>query len=233
MKIWSLTAVLVALSVPTASALVRPVVGPPIICHELAIGTAQSLPWERGMECKSGYDRSHLVDDVAALLKTETDLVVRMETLRRATIYAKADSKLAWELLGRRALALLDQASIGSKESIAWFDAGFLIACFDQANIDIDYRAGVADRIDGYTYFKAALEHARAEKSDQIATIEFAAALAAHPGMLPKGGDEADHERYRQHLEAARRGAQPGSLLEKNLAAHIANWKGHYGLTGG
>ncbi len=248
MKIWSLALVLVALAAPSflASAhaihavpiLSRPtpapvILGAPLICHEFEIGGARSLPWERGQATKAGYDRARLVDDVAAALETETDLVVRMETLRRATMYVGKDARLAWELVGERSLALLDQTAIGSKESTAWFDVAFLVACFRQAGVDLDHRAGVADKIDGYGYFKTALERARAEKNDQIGTIEFAAALAAHPVMIRGRGDEAAHARYRQHLDAARRGAPSGSLLEKNLATHLANWKGHFGLPGG
>jgi hypothetical protein len=226
MKIWSLTAVLFLLAVPAFTA-PAPAIGAPMICHEFEIGGARSLPWEKG-EVK--YDRTRLAQDVAEVLKTETDLVVRMETLRRAVIYTRKDKQLAWELLGERSLALLDQTAIGSKQSAAWFDVAYLVACFHQAGIDIDYRAGVADRIEGYGYFKTAIERARAEKSDQIGTIEFAAALAAHPGMFSNGGDAAVQERYRKHLEAAKRGAQPDSLLEKNLTAHVSSWKGHFGL---
>ncbi len=226
MKIWSLVVVLVALAAPSFSAPARPILGAPLVCHDFDIGSARSLPWGK----KSGYERDRLLEDVAALLKTETDLMVRMETLRRATIYLQKDEKLAWQLLGQRTLTLLDQASSGAKESTAWFDAGFLVACFRQAGVDLDYRAGVADKIDGYGYFKMALARARAEKNDQIGTIEFAAALAAHPAMMRGGGDESAQERYRQHLDAARRGAPSGSLLEKNLATHLANWKGHFGL---
>ncbi len=227
MKIWSLVLVLAALAAPSFSAPARPILGAPMICHEFDIGGARSLPWEKG-EVK--YDRTRLASDVAEILKTETDLVVRMETLRRAVFYTKRDKNLAWELVGERALALLDRTAVGSKESTAWFDIAYLVACFRQAGVDIDYRAGVADRIEGYGYFKTALERAREEKNEQIGTIEFAAALAAHPAMFSNGGDEAVQERYRKHLEAARRGAQPGSRLENNLLAHVASWKGHYGL---
>jgi hypothetical protein len=245
MKIWSLALVLVALAAPSfpASAhaihavpiLSHPtpapvILGAPMICREFEIGEARSLPWERGQATKSGYDRARLVDDVAAALATETDLVVRMETLRRATMYVGKDAKLAWELVGERSLALLDQTASGSKESTAWFDVAFLVACFRQSGVDLDCRAGVADKIDGYGYFKMGLERARVERNDQIGTIEFAAALAAHPAMMRGGGDEAAQERYRRHLDAARNSAPPGSLLEKNLATHLADWKGHFGL---
>jgi hypothetical protein len=229
MNIRSLTLVLVALSAPSFSAPATAILGAPLVCHEFDIGGARSLP-KPGGGAKSGYDRTRLVEDVSAICKTERDLMVRMETLRRAALYVDKDTKLAWELLGQRSIALLDQAAIGSKESTAWFDAGFVVACFRQAGIDLGYRAGVADGIDGYGYLKTALERARAENSDQIGTIEFAAALACHPAMIRGGGDEAAQERFRHHLDAARRSAQPGSLLEKNLAAHVASWKGHYGL---
>lgn len=64
-----------------------PAFGPPAICHPLKIGEARSLPWGDGaFEIDPTYDRSDLVADTCALLDASDDLLVHMETLRRATI---------------------------------------------------------------------------------------------------------------------------------------------------
>src|ERR1700755_189621 len=77
--------------------------GPPLICHAIEIGTAQSLPWidlnyQKGI---GGYDLKNLTSDTLAILDANTPVLVRMETLRRATLYARQDSQIAKELLTR------------------------------------------------------------------------------------------------------------------------------------
>jgi hypothetical protein len=103
---------------------------------------------------------------------------------------------------------------------VAWFDAGVLAACFDQLGVELGFRAGVSEGFGGYGYLAKALEVARAEGHDQLATIEFAAALCAHPGLRKGGGEARDRERFQGHLERARAGAGP--LLARNLASHGA-----------
>lgn len=210
-----------------------PAVGPPFICHPLEIGDARSLPWKKGVEPSADYQRARLVADVADLLKTETNLIVRMETLRRAAIYARDDRSLAWELLGRSGLLVLEHESLGARASTAWFDAGILAMCWDQLDLDLGFRAGVAEGFDGYGYLTKALELARAEKSDQVGTIELAAALCGHPAMRRGGGDRADIDRYWSHVDAARASARGDALLAKNVDAHIAMWKQHFPRNGG
>src|SRR6202035_4092176 len=66
--------------------------GPPLICHAVDIGSAQSLPWTSSgwnLSGQENYDVSHLVPDTLALLGPSTPVLVRMETLRRATLYAQ------------------------------------------------------------------------------------------------------------------------------------------------
>jgi hypothetical protein len=219
MKIWILPAALLALSLPRSLVVARPPLGPPLLCQEFAIGGARSLPWEHGREPKAGYDRSLLAADVDLLLAAEEDLIVRMETLRRAALYAGKDRGLAWELVGRRGLTVLDRAAAGARDATVWFDTGVLVAMFDQLGIPLGLRAGASEGFAGYAYLRKALESARAEKSGGTAAIEFACALVAHPGMRKGGGSAQDHERHERHLDAARAGAPAGSLLAKNLAA--------------
>jgi len=216
---------LLASALPSSALSPGALVGPPFVCHELDIGDARSLPFKKGLETDGRYDRQRLVEDVANLLKTETNLVVRMETLRRAAIYARTDRQIAWELLGRTGLSVLEQEALRARASTAWFDTGVLVTCWDQLNVDLGFRAGVAEGFDGYAYIEKALDAARAEKNEQIAVIEFGAALCAHPAMRPGGGSPTDIDRYANHVQAARAGAGASPLLAKNLEAHIAIWK--------
>src|SRR5215813_13045188 len=78
--------------------------GPPLICHPFDIGTAKSLPftgtaWK--LSGNEGYDTAGLPRDTLALLDANTPVIVRMETLRRATLYAGQDQQAAKELLTR------------------------------------------------------------------------------------------------------------------------------------
>jgi len=64
--------------------------GPPLICHRIEIGQAKTLPlidWnEHGT---SGYNLKNLSRDTFAILDANAPVLVRMETLRLATIYAR------------------------------------------------------------------------------------------------------------------------------------------------
>src|SRR6266404_7524668 len=77
--------------------------GPPLICHPFNIGDAKSLPFQGPgwSEVQPGYDTSRLVDDTMALLAPDTPVIIRMETLRRASLYARNDTHLAQALLDR------------------------------------------------------------------------------------------------------------------------------------
>src|SRR5690606_35861288 len=67
--------------------------GPPLICHPFDIVTARSLPIgpaDGGWSATDPtYDRSQLVADTLALLTPATPTLVRMETMRRATMYVE------------------------------------------------------------------------------------------------------------------------------------------------
>src|SRR5215467_11140075 len=74
--------------------------GPPLICHPFDIGNAKSLPFNGAHWNLSGnenYDTRNLVRDTLAILDSGAPVLVRMETLRRATLYAHNDSTLAKE----------------------------------------------------------------------------------------------------------------------------------------
>jgi len=103
--------------------------GPPLLCNPFDIGAARSLPmghrdWQA---IDPAYDVSHLVDDTLALLNGQTAVMVRMETLRRATVYAATRPQIAAELLKK----LEDRSN--ARAPLAAFDYGYLVEALREA----------------------------------------------------------------------------------------------------
>ncbi len=188
--------------------------GPPLICHPYEIAGAQSLPWSNNATnwraVKSDYDLQRLVNDTLALLAPATPVIVRMETMRRATIYAvwagldqkvgyaAKDKQVASELLAR----LQARAKQNPKDALALFDAGYLLSSYQQSG----WQAGSQPTVDAYAQVRQA-----AEMSGD-ATMQFAAALATQ-----------DKAAQRAHLQKAAAGAAEGSLLARNLVKHFSS----------
>lgn len=189
--------------------------GTPLICHPYAIGSAQSLPGSTGdwKGVNPNYDRKNLQRDTLALLTPDTPVIVRMETLRRAAIYATAGMR-GWSTSHgfsaedrANASGLLDQLRARTKDAkgaalaLALFDVGFFAETLRHAGVDRS--------IDGY----ALLVQAR-ELRGPDADFEFALALAS---SWPNRRAE-----HAEHLSRARAGAKTGSLLATNLASHFS-----------
>lgn len=189
--------------------------GTPLICHPYAIGDARSLPGSDGdwKGVNPNYDRTNLVRDTLALLTDDTPVIVRMETLRRAAIYATAgmrgwstqtgfsdEDRANTSALVEKLRARADAAPAKSR-ALALFDLGFFAETLRHT--------GVAPSLDGYPL----LMQARALRGAD-AEMEFALALASSwPRQRPERAE---------HLAKARAGAAPGSLLANNLATHFS-----------
>jgi len=108
--------------------------GPPFICHAFELSGSPSLPWS---DTAAGwnnpdpaYDVAKLTADVTRLLTPAMPVSARMETLRRATIYASRDREVAASLLK----ALETRAQANPADANALFDAGFLTEAYRQAS---------------------------------------------------------------------------------------------------
>lgn len=127
---------LVALTMAVASA------GPPLICHPTDISGQKSLPWIANGGWKGAdpaYHVSSLSNDVVAVLTPSASLPLRMETLRRAAIYAAGDKNAASELTARLLARVADLEAAGKPSANAWFDAGYLVECLRQATFVYRY----------------------------------------------------------------------------------------------
>jgi hypothetical protein len=197
--------------------------GPPLICHTIEIGQAKSLPWTSHNWNLSGgenYDTKNLVRDTLEILAPGTPVLVRMESLRRATLYARKDSLAAKELLARLHARATSAESSGHPDALAWFDVGYLAETYKQwigrnlphmtdgMRMDPNPAAGV----DGYALVKKALDmRARSQDGDDP-QMEFAAAL------ITLAGPQTEH---REHTQKAIVGAKSDPLLAQNLATRF------------
>jgi hypothetical protein len=192
--------------------------GPPLICHTIEIGNAKSLPWISHSWNLSGgenYDTKNLVKDTMEILKPDTPVLVRMETLRRATLYARQDALAAKALLAKLGARATSAESAGHPDALAWFDVGYLAETYKQwIGRDLPHMtdgmrmdANPAAGVDGYALVKKAI----ALRGDD-AEMEFAAALITLSGR---------REEHAQHAQRAIAGAKTDALLAQNLATRF------------
>jgi hypothetical protein len=124
--------------------------GPPLLCFPFDIGSARSLPMGHGswQATDANYDVSQLVPDTLALLAPDTPVMVRMETIRRATIYASAHPNVAIALLNEpQARAAAPQPAVAA---LAVFDFGYLVESYKEASFMFKAPVPGLDRINGY-----------------------------------------------------------------------------------
>lgn len=164
--------------------------GPPLICHPINIGDAKSLPWGADAFTKDqSYDASRVVSDTLNLLTPEKPVLVRMETLRRATLYIDRKQAVADELLGRLMARAMDAEAAGKPDAMAWFDAGYLAQCFHQAETSTSFGPGItkgvgSSAIPGYAWVTKAIAIGGSN-----AEFELAAALMTIDSSVPEYED--------------------------------------------
>jgi hypothetical protein len=200
--------------------------GPPLICHPFQIGNARSLSWGTSEGWRSpdkNYDINRLVADTMALLTPDTPVLVRMETIRRATIYAvwpedtrvglsAKNERVAAELLAGFKGRVSDAEARGDKKSasLALFDYGCLVESYKQASWGAP-KPSLAAGIDGYAMIVKAIGQRNGDPE-----MEFGAALACMGKKRDDGGAA-----YVVHVQRAAAGAKEGTLLAQNLLSHF------------
>ena len=184
--------------------------GPPLLCFPFETGGAKSLPmgtanWQ---DIDRKYDTSRLADDTIALLTPATPVVARMETIRRATIYASAHPQIASDLLAKlQARAAVSNATAAS----AVFDLGYLVETYKQATFMFSSPVKGLGEIDGYQL----VLKASALQSDPA--MEFGAAVIAQGSS-----NAALRAEYREHLQHAIAGGRKDAALNASITKHFA-----------
>ena len=186
--------------------------GPPLVCFPFETNGQPSLPWGGSAwhDSSPTYDTAKLARDTVSLLGNDVPVLARMETLRRAGIYAAKDTKAGGELLSALRTRVKNSSD---RKSLAYgfFDLGYFAETYRQASLA--NRQPEPHQIDGYSLVSKALQ----DMSNNDPEMHFAAALMTLDPKYKK-----DHER---HLEEAVRGAHEGSLLARNLVSHF-QWRG-------
>lgn len=184
--------------------------GPPLICHPFETAGGKLISWGAGSGWNTpdrSYDIKKLVADTNAVLTADSPILTRMENMRRATIYAMRDPQIAQALLK----SVTNRALGTSVDSLAWFDAGYLIESYKQAvslrdksNAELRAWAEVDEtiKVDGYNWVKKAMA-----MTAPSAEMEFAASLMTQ-GSLAQA-----------HRAKAVAAAPKGSLIARNIAA--------------
>jgi len=184
------------------------VAGPPLICHPFDIGNAKSLPWishDWNLTGAEKYDTHNLSGDTLAILNSSRVALIHMETLRRATLYARKDPVAAKQLLLQLVTRAKSTEASSSPDTFALFDAAYLTEAYKQWLGERNENP--ANGLDGLPWIKHATQ--LRPNDPQMA---FAAAL------ITLRGPEADHREYAQLATA---GAKNDALLKRNLAAHF------------
>jgi hypothetical protein len=217
---WKL--MLIAAAIVAASNIAA-LAGPPLICHPFQIGEAKSLPWgndpahwDQPLET---YNLGNLADETLALLSPGTPVIVHMETIRRAVIYAHRSPEVSKELILKMSARAHEAESQSKPDALALFDYGYLIEATKQISWTYHEPTGrteqpnVAMNLDGYPWVTEALA-----ASGKNPEMEFAAAL------IVMGRPEL--KAHREHAQAALAGAGSDPLLARNLTTHFVGADG-------
>jgi hypothetical protein len=201
----SIALAMLALAVPALA-------GPPFICHPFEIGSAKSLPFDskNWLGVRSDYDIHRVVADTDALLTPSTPTIVRMETLRRAALYASLDRRVAEALIAAFMSRVSKAEHAGEPMAMALFDAGYVVEALSEIEqFGNHMNLGARDKtLAGLTYSYEArpLLQKSAALQPGDAAIEFAL------GLISRAPENAGH------FSKARAGAKQDALLASNLA---------------
>lgn len=184
------------------------VAGPPLICHPFDIGNAKSLPWighDWNLSGSENYDTRSLASDTLAILDGSQVPLVHMETLRRATLYARKDPLAAKRLLLQLAARARSNEAATQPDAFAFFDAAYLAEAYKQWIGEKNDNP--ANGLDGLAWIKKAIQ-LRGDDPQ----MDFAAAL------ITLRSADAEHQEFAHKAMA---GAKSDELLARNLGSHF------------
>lgn len=184
------------------------VAGPPLVCHAYDIGDAKSLPWishDWNLSGSENYDTRNLAEDTLAILKSSDVPLVHMETLRRATLYARKDPRAAKQLLLQMIARAESSSASTHPDAFAMLDAAYIIESYKQWLNDGGNNP--AQALDGVAWIEKAM---RLRGDD--AQFNFAAAMITL---------HAPYAGRAQYAQKALEGGKRDALLSRNLDRHF------------
>jgi hypothetical protein len=209
------TSLAVIVTIASLAASAPAFAGPPLLCHPFDIGGARSLPWNdtgSWVAARPDYPLGQLVTDTEALLSPSMPVIVRMETLRRAAIYASRDPQVAMRLYTALSSRARSAEQAGRPDALAYLDAAYYteaVRQLSQMSQSPEFRdrapalRAIVQDADGYALAAKALASRPGDPS-----MEFAAALIAI---------DRHRDAYAPHAEKARAGATRDALLARNI----------------
>jgi hypothetical protein len=206
--------------------------GPPLICHPFVTAAdAKLLPWAPTAKDWNSPDRGYRVANLTAdtlrLLTPDSPMLSRMENLRRATIYASAEPRLATELLHTLLVRAESPASDLRTAALARFDFGYLVETYRQLDHALSY--GMLDGKVPVRLLDAFAESASPAEAAKVASLDAQALVREAQQAVPALDAElefaaalmsADNKTAALHRGRAAASAPVGSLLAQNLAIY-------------
>jgi hypothetical protein len=191
--------------------------GPPLLCDPFDTAGATTLDWgKRGWnDALPGYDLDQLWQRTEALLAPKTPVIARMETLRRAAIYASRRGRIVRRLDAALEARIAAASDEGAK-ALALFDAGYFRETLQEIVRLQSYDMPGVGRVDVEAL--RAL-HRRGDGSERIAR-----ALALRPGdasmhfaaaLVAVADERADV--HARHVAEALAGANADRVLLLNI----------------
>ncbi|MBL8763779.1 MAG: hypothetical protein JNM07_05880 [Phycisphaerae bacterium] len=194
--------------------------GPPLLCHPLDIGDAKSIPRDDG---SARLSNEAVMDGANNVLRTSEDLVVHIETIRRAAMHLGDARGSITEFYADTCARALD-AETGPDRKVAaraWFDAAYLTAVRVEMGWDRhekrDDRTGLPA---GYAWLRRAIDMSEGA----VPEMHLAAAMMLIDRRADPKGENA--KLFGDHARKMLEGTKPGSLLAKNAEG----WFKHFGL---
>lgn len=194
--------------------------GPPLICFPLEIDDADSLPWGDNPNDPFTGDKKFDVKDklvgaTLTILAPDTPILVRMETMRRASLYGTGNRTTAFELLAALQGRVLDAEADGKPDALAWFDAGYLAQSYEQVGLLQPSRRPSATRHIGYDWAAKAM---KMRPDDPELAFGVAMILNWGSGRRAVEGYQAEQDRC---LRIALKGTKANMLLKQNIEGHF------------
>ena len=178
--------------------------GPPAICQPIDIGEQASLPFgKEALEVDPELPLDQVVPMTIAILDRSDDVLLHMETIRRAVITLRKDGKET-DRLGTALEARLAQASgktPATRSGLHWFDLGYQQGARQQ----MTRKARLTISVSVIDCFEKAIS---LRPSD--AALHFGAALASW-------GEGTKMVHYRFMRQAVELDDDPDGLLRRNL----------------